>query len=255
VAPGVSRGSRHSRTLARFQREAEVLASLNHPNIAGIHGLERTEGTTALVMELVEGPTLAERIAQGPISVGEALGIAKQIAAGLEAAHERGIIHRDLKPANIKLRPDGAIKILDFGLAKAFDTDSAPPSSIALANSPTLTYAVSMTGRLVYLAGEADHSAQPITWVDRKGTTTPLRAAPSVWGSPSSSPDNPQFPGSWHPNGRILVFSENRPETGEDLMTLQIAGDESTGWKIGQPKVFLATTSNENEPKFSPDGN
>ena len=87
--------------LARFQREAEVLASLNHPNIAAIYGLERSNGTTALVMELVEGPTLADRIAQGPIPVDEALPIAKQIAEALEAAHERGIIHRDLKPANI----------------------------------------------------------------------------------------------------------------------------------------------------------
>src|SRR4026208_884952 len=93
--------------LARFQREAEVLASLNHPHIAAIYGLERSDGTTALVMEWVEGPTLADRIAQGPIPVDEALPIAKQIAEALDAAHEQGIIHRDLKPANIKLRPDG----------------------------------------------------------------------------------------------------------------------------------------------------
>ena len=106
--------------LARFQREAEVLASLNHPNIAAIYGLERRDGTTALVMELVEGPTLADRIAQGPIPVDEALPIARQIAEALEAAHEQGIIHRDLKPANIKVREDGTVKVLDFGLAKAF---------------------------------------------------------------------------------------------------------------------------------------
>ncbi len=95
--------------LARFQREAEVLASLNHPNIAQIHGLEESEGIKALVMELVEGPTLADRIAQGAIPVDEALPIAKQIAEALEAAHEQGIIHRDLKPANVKLRPDGVV--------------------------------------------------------------------------------------------------------------------------------------------------
>jgi serine/threonine protein kinase len=100
--------------LARFQREAEVLASLNHPHIAAIYGLERSDGTTALVMELVEGPTLADRIAQGPIPVDETLPIAKQIAEALEAAHEQGIIHRDLKPANIKVRPDGTVKVLDF---------------------------------------------------------------------------------------------------------------------------------------------
>ena len=93
--------------LARFQREAQVLASLNHPNIAHVYGLEQSDGVQALVMELVEGSTLADRIAQGPIPVDEALPIAKQIAEALEAAHEQGIIHRDLKPANIKLRPDG----------------------------------------------------------------------------------------------------------------------------------------------------
>ena len=105
--------------LARFQREAEVLAALNHPNIAQIHGLEKSAGTIALVMELVEGPTLADRIAQGAMPVDEALPIAKQIAEALEAAHEQGIIHRDLKPANVKVRPDGTVKVLDFGLAKA----------------------------------------------------------------------------------------------------------------------------------------
>ena len=130
--------------LTRFQREAEVLASLNHPNIAAIYGLERSGVATALVMELVDGPTLADRIAQGPIPVNEALGIAKQIAEGLEAAHEHEIIHRDLKPANIKMRPDGAVKILDFGLAKALSADTTAPS-VALTNSPTLTSPVAMT--------------------------------------------------------------------------------------------------------------
>ena len=103
--------------LARLQREAEVLASLNHPHIAQIYGLEKSEGSTALVLELVEGPTLADRIVEGPIPIEDALPIAKQIAEALEAAHEQGIVHRDLKPANIKLRPDGQVKVLDFGLA------------------------------------------------------------------------------------------------------------------------------------------
>jgi serine/threonine protein kinase len=111
--------------LARFQREAEVLAALNHPNIAQIHGLEKSDATIALVMELVEGPTLADRISQGAIPIDEALPIAKQIAEALEAAHEQGIIHRDLKPANIKVRADGTVKVLDFGLAKAFVPDAA----------------------------------------------------------------------------------------------------------------------------------
>ncbi len=118
--------------LARFQREAEVLARLNHPNIAAIYGLERSNGTTALVMELVEGPTLADRIAQGPIPVDEALPIAKQIAEALEAAHEQGIIHRDLKPANIKVTAAGVVKVLDFGLAKVVlpeGVDSQAPTA------------------------------------------------------------------------------------------------------------------------------
>ena len=105
--------------LARFQREAKVLASLNHPNIGGIHGLEESGETQALVLELIEGPTLADRIAEGPVPVEEALNIAKQIADALEAAHDQGIVHRDLKPANVKVRSDGTVKVLDFGLAKA----------------------------------------------------------------------------------------------------------------------------------------
>ena len=110
--------------LARFRREAQVLASLNHPHIAQIHGFEEADGVRALVMELVDGPTLADRIAGGAIAMAEALPIATQIAEALEAAHEQGIIHRDLKPANIKVREDGTVKVLDFGLAKAFDTQS-----------------------------------------------------------------------------------------------------------------------------------
>ncbi|MEQ1912325.1 MAG: serine/threonine-protein kinase, partial [Vicinamibacterales bacterium] len=107
--------------LARFTREAQTLAALNHPNIAQIHGLEESGGLRALVMELVEGDDLSDRIARGAIPLDEALPIAKQIAEALEAAHEQGIIHRDLKPANIKVRSDGTVKVLDFGLAKALE--------------------------------------------------------------------------------------------------------------------------------------
>ncbi len=128
--------------LARFRREAQVLASLNHPNIAHIYGLEQADGGRALVMELVEGPTLADRIAQGPVPVDEALSVARQIAEALEAAHEQGIIHRDLKPANIKLRPDGVVKVLDFGLAKALD----PAPAVDASHSPTITSPAMMTG-------------------------------------------------------------------------------------------------------------
>jgi serine/threonine protein kinase len=130
--------------LARFRREAQVLASLNHPNIANVHGLEQSDGVQALVMELVEGPTLADRIAQGPIPIDEALAIAKQIAEALEAAHEQNIIHRDLKPANIKLRSDGTVKVLDFGLPKALEPTSA--AGVDATASPTITSPAIMTG-------------------------------------------------------------------------------------------------------------
>ena len=128
--------------LARFEREAKVLASLNHPNIGSIYGLEEAEGVRALVLELVEGPTLADRISKGSIPLDESLPIAKQIAEALEAAHEAGVIHRDLKPANIKVREDGTVKVLDFGLAKALDpSPTSDPSE-----SPILTAAATQMG-------------------------------------------------------------------------------------------------------------
>jgi len=130
--------------MARFQREAEVLASLNHPNIAGIHGLEREGETHAIAMELVEGETLAARISRGAISLEEALEIALQIAEALEAAHEKGIIHRDLKPANVIVTPEGTVKVLDFGLAKA--VDPRPDSQAELTQSPTLTMQATQAG-------------------------------------------------------------------------------------------------------------
>jgi serine/threonine-protein kinase len=142
---------------ARFQREAEVLASLNHPNIAGIHGLEEGGGMTALVMELVEGEDLSQRITRGAIPPDEALPIATQIAEALSAAHEHGIIHRDLKPANIKVRSDGTVKVLDFGLAKAMEPSGSAPNVSQL---PTITTPAMMTragvilGTAAYMAPE-----------------------------------------------------------------------------------------------------
>ena len=133
--------------LARFSREAQVLASLNHPHIAHIHGIEESNGVTALVMELVEGEDLSQRIARGPVPLDEALPIARQIAEALEAAHEQGIVHRDLKPANIKLRPDGTVKVLDFGLAKAIDP--AGTSSTNAMNSPTLSLHATEAGLIL----------------------------------------------------------------------------------------------------------
>src|SRR5438552_2593245 len=135
--------------LARFQREAQVLASLNHPNIAQIHGLDDSTPQTCIVMELVDGQTLQERLNRGPIPLDEALPIARQIAEALEAAHEKGIIHRDLKPANIKLTPEGKVKVLDFGLAKAFDSESTGDP----ANSPTLTMGSTRAGMILGTAG------------------------------------------------------------------------------------------------------
>jgi serine/threonine protein kinase/Tol biopolymer transport system component len=142
--------------LGRFEREAQILASLNHPNIAAIYGVEDATGIPALVMELVDGPTLADRVVRGPIPIDEALQIARQIAEALEAAHEQGIIHRDLKPANIKVRPDGAVKVLDFGLAKAL----APAAwqSGSATNSPTVTMHATRAGIILgtaaYMAPE-----------------------------------------------------------------------------------------------------
>ena len=159
--------------LARFQREAEVLASLNHPNIAAIYGLERSDGVTALVMELVEGPTLADRIAQGAIPLDEALPIARQIAEALEAAHEQGIIHRDLKPANVKVRPDGIVKVLDFGLAKALEPVST--GSTDATASPTITSPAMMT-RIGMILGTAAYMSPE----QAKGRAADKRS--DVWG-------------------------------------------------------------------------
>src|SRR5262245_32992569 len=142
--------------LARMQREAHVLAAVNHPNIAAIHGFEDSGDVHALVLEFVDGETLADRIARGPIPLDEALPIARQIAEALEAAHEQGIIHRDLKPANIKLRSDGTVKVLDFGLAKLAEPVGSAQSAVANASlSPTITSPALMSGVGVLLGTAA----------------------------------------------------------------------------------------------------
>jgi len=144
--------------VARFRREAQVVAALNHPNVAAIYGLEEADGVVALALEYVEGEDLAQRLRRGAIPVDEAIGIARQIADGLEAAHEKGIVHRDLKPANVKLRSDGTVKILDFGLARAGDGDGAVSSDSNLAHSPTMarpmTDAGVILGTAAYMSPE-----------------------------------------------------------------------------------------------------
>jgi eukaryotic-like serine/threonine-protein kinase len=151
--------------MARFEREAKLLASLNHPNIAAIYGFEDSNGAHALVMELVEGPTLAERIEKGPIPLEEALPIAKQICEALEYAHERGIVHRDLKPANIKIGSNDAVKILDFGLAKALEGD---PASVDISSSPTISRMATQAGIILGTAAYMSPEQAKGKSVDRR---------------------------------------------------------------------------------------
>jgi Tol biopolymer transport system component len=139
--------------LARFQREAEILASLNHTNIAQVYGLEKANGQTAIVMELVEGPTLADRIEAGPIPPDDAMGIALQVVAALEAAHDKGIVHRDLKPANVKIKDDGTVKVLDFGISKPLDA-SAISGSSPVASTPAVTQTGVILGTAAYMSPE-----------------------------------------------------------------------------------------------------
>jgi Tol biopolymer transport system component/tRNA A-37 threonylcarbamoyl transferase component Bud32 len=140
--------------LSRFEREARLLAALNHPNIASIYGLEEKDGSAYLVLELIEGPTLAERLAAGALPVDEALTVAREIAIGLEAAHRAGIIHRDLKPANVKLRPDGSVKILDLGLARTVESSGAVDSSLSPTQTTPATHAGVILGTASYMSPE-----------------------------------------------------------------------------------------------------
>jgi serine/threonine-protein kinase len=151
--------------MARFQREAQVLASLNHPRIGAIYGFEDSNGVRALVMELIEGPTLADRIARGPIPIDEALPLAREIGEALEAAHDRGIVHRDLKPANIKITSDGDVKVLDFGLAKAVEGDV---SSTDIQNSPTISRMATQAGIILGTAAYMSPEQAKGKTVDRR---------------------------------------------------------------------------------------
>ena len=204
--------------VARFQREAKLLASLNHPNIAAIYGLEESEGSNFLVLELVEGETLADRVKKGPIPVEESLKLALQIAEALEAAHEKGVIHRDLKPANIKVTPDGKLKVLDFGLAKAY----AREQEVNLSNSPTLSDAATQQGIILGTAAYMSPEQARGESVDRKAdiwafgvvlfeiltgrTTFDGRTVSDVLASViKSEPEWKRLPPNLHPRIRLLL--------------------------------------------------
>jgi serine/threonine protein kinase len=238
--------------VARFTREARTLAALNHPNIAAIFGFEKTANLTALVMELVEGEDLSVIIARGPIPLLDALPIARQIAEALEAAHEQGIIHRDLKPQNIKVRADGTVKVLDFGLAKAIDPSGA--SSADPMHSPTLTARATQMGMILgtaaYMAPEqargktvdkrakvayrtASSSLRQLTWVDRSGT------ARGVVGEPDDSLLSPRV----SPDGRRVAVT--RTAQGNIDLWLQDGARASR---------FTFDPNRDAQPVWSPDG-
>src|SRR5437879_4790994 len=173
----------NAQSMARFKREAQALASLNHPGIASIFGLEESNGIRGIVMELVEGDTLADRLRRGAMPLDEALYIAKQVAEALEYAHDRGIIHRDLKPANVKVTLDGKVKLLDFGLAKAAESDSATSD---ISSSPTLSAAATQAGIILGTAAYMSPEQAKGKSVDRRaggnlrGCSAALRSAHSL---------------------------------------------------------------------------
>jgi Tol biopolymer transport system component len=223
--------------LSRFQREAKLLASLNHPNIATIHGLEDSNGTSYLVMELVPGETLADRVKrEGAVPVEEALTTAKQIAEALEYAHEHGVIHRDLKPANVKVTPEGKVKVLDFGLAKAFEGDSA---TVDMNNSPTLSHAATMQGVILGTAAYMSPEQAKGKAVDKRTDIWAfgcvlyelLTAKQAFYGEDvtdilaavvRADPDWSRLPGSIPPNIRALL---RRCLQKDKLLRLRDAGD------------------------------
>src|SRR5450759_3357976 len=167
--------ARDPERLARFEREARVLASLDHPNIGHIYGIVDSEDSRALVLALIEGPTLADRIEAGPLPQDEAVAIARQIIEALEYAHERGVVHRDLKPANVKITPDGVVKVLDFGLAKVLEDE---PPKTSLGNSPTLTLGHTRFGMILGTAAYMSPEQAIGRQVDRRSDIFSFGAVP-----------------------------------------------------------------------------
>src|SRR5579862_4244378 len=222
--------------LSRFQREARMLAALNHANIATIFGLEQFGSVTCLVMELVPGETLAERVKAGPLPIEEALKIASQIAEALEAAHEKQIIHRDLEPANVKVTPEGKVKVLDFGLAKAFEGD---PANEDMSNSPTLSRAATMQGVILGTAAYMSPEQARGRAVDKRTDIWAfgcvlyelLTAKQAFYGEDvtdilaavvRADPDWSRLPGNTPPNIRALL---RRCLQKDKLLRLRDAGD------------------------------
>jgi serine/threonine protein kinase/Tol biopolymer transport system component len=250
--------SRDEDRVSRFQREAEVLASLNHPNIAGIHDLAEANGSRYLVLELVEGETLADRIARGPIPVEEALPIAIQICEALEAAHERGIIHRDLKPANIKLTRNGKVKVLDFGLAKALQPEQSP----SLSNSPTMMSASVpgvILGTAAYMSPEQAKGKETDQLADVWSFGCVLyemltgrqsfegETLGEILGSVfKSTPDWTQLPAETPQAIRRLLQRclekdprKRQRSIGDAIIEIEDAGAESTAVKVAKPPRFI----------------
>jgi Tol biopolymer transport system component len=238
--------------LARFQREAELLATLNHPNIAAIYGLEESNGVRALVLELVEGPTLADRIANGPISLDDALPIARQIAEALEAAHEKGVIHRDLKPANIKLRSDGTVKVLDFGLAAV--TQDSGPHDINATNSPTLTLAATRAGVIMGTAAYMSPEQASGKPVDKRADIWSFGVV--LWEMPTGQR---LFAGETisHTLADVLraeidfdKLPRNTPRTIRDLLRRSLDRDARNRLRdIGEARVAIHVAQNEPAPR------
>jgi serine/threonine protein kinase len=228
--------------IARFEREAKTLASLNHLNIAHIHGLEESNGVRALVMELVEGEDLAQRLARGAIPVAEALPIAKQIAEALEAAHEQAIIHRDLKPANIKVRRDGTVKVLDFGLAKAMEPASAQGASaqqVHASMSPTITTPAMTQAGMIPTTGNDVMAIE----LDATRRVTPLVQSPFIERNGTVSPDGRWLAYEANDSGRFEIYVRPFPEVNSGRWQVSTTGGTRPIWTgSGQELVYVSPT-------------